>query len=544
MILSESRTAHAAVAEQAHSRPGTTAIYYEDREVSFGELNAESNQIAHALVRSGIGPGSRVAYYGMDSPDYYQIALGALKAGAVFVPVNWRLSSSEADHIIRDSEAELLFTEPKFRSIVGPLAPALPGLRDVIYVGESGSGGLHAWQEGAPRSGIDPGTGPDDAAIQVYTSGTTGLPKGAVLAHRSFFAFVEAMARAGTDWFDWLPDDVSLVSFPGSSAAGLEWFMHGVMVGIPNVLMRVFTADEAVRLIERHGVTITYAAPAMLQLMLDQRGVSRQSFRSLRKVAYGAAPMPDPLLERCLDSMGCQFVQVYASTETGNVATILPPADHVPGSPLLRSVGRACPGNELRIVDEDERELPSGRIGQIWIKTPACMLEYWRQPEATKRALSDGWLRMGDAGYVDDQGYLFLADRLDDTIIVAGQNIYPAEVEAALTSHPLVAEAAVVGVPDGRWGEAVWACVVPVTGESPAERELLSHLHGRVADFKIPTRWVFATDLPRNSTGKVLRRVLRERFQTRHDSNHRLGRPYGEAAAGTGEPPGIRRRAE
>ncbi|MER6356461.1 long-chain-fatty-acid--CoA ligase [Streptomyces sp. NPDC001634] len=523
-------TLNAAAARHAAVRPDLTAVIHEDRHTTFGELHLGSNRTAHALLRAGLTRGDRVAYFGKDSALYFEIALACAKSATVLVPVNWRLSAVEVDHILRDSGARLAFVEPEFLPVARRVARSLPGLTALVTLdggpgaasaatGEGGEG-FDAWREGAADTDLEPGTGTNDPVLQVYTSGTTGLPKGVVLAHRSFYSFVEAMEREGADWFDWLPDDVSLVSFPGSYVAGMAWFMHSFIAGIPNVVMRMFVAEEAVRLIERYGVTITFAAPAMLHLMLTESRGLQSVFRSLRKVAYGAAPMPEALLDECVKVMNCQFAQVYASTESGSVATMLPPADHHAGSPVLRSAGRACPGSEIRICDREGRPLPAGETGQVCIRTGARMLGYWGMPEETERTLVDGWLLMGDVGYLDEQGYLYLRDRINDTIIMAGQNIYPAEVEGALDQHPAVAESSVIGVPDPQWGESVRACVVLVPG-APATtpRELMLHLRGRIADYKIPTSYVFVDTLPRNPSGKVLRRILREQYGDRQPSS-------------------------
>jgi acyl-CoA synthetase (AMP-forming)/AMP-acid ligase II len=525
-------TLHAAAARHAAARPGLTAVIHEDRRTTFGELHQESNRTAHALLRAGLTRGDRVAYFGKDSALYFEITLACAKSGTVLVPVNWRLSAVEVDHILRDSGARLAFVEPEFLPVARRVAAALPGLNTIVTLdGEepggpgvagreaAGDGGFAAWRAGAAVADLEPGTGTDDPVLQVYTSGTTGLPKGVVLAHRSFYSFIEAMEREGADWFDWLPDDVSLVSFPGSYVAGMAWFMHSFIAGIPNVVMRMFVAEEAVRLVERYGVTITFAAPAMLHLMLAESRSRASVFRSLRKVAYGAAPMPEALLDECVKVMDCQFAQVYASTESGSVATMLPPADHHSGSPVLRSAGRACPGSELRIIDREGRPLPAGEIGQVCVRTGARMIGYWGMPEETERTLVDGWLLMGDAGYLDERGYLFLRDRINDTIIMAGQNIYPAEVEGALDQHPAVAESSVIGVPDPQWGESVRACVVLAPGAEATPRELMLHLRGRIADYKIPAGYVFVAELPRNPSGKVLRRILRERYGQQQTRN-------------------------
>ncbi|QQC91173.1 fatty acid--CoA ligase [Streptomyces alfalfae] len=511
--LTRSSRAHAG------GRAEHAAIVCEGRTTTYAKLHRESNRAAHALRDAGIGTGDRVAYLGRESENYYLTILACAKAGAVLVPVNWRLTRAEVDHILRDSGAALLFVDDEFWETADRVKPHLPGLRTVVRVdgtdseGEPARGtGLPAWYANHPTTDLEPGTGPDDAVVQIYTSGTTGLPKGAVLPHRSFFTLPAAMREHGVDWIDWLPDDVSLISLPGFGIAGIGWFMHTFNAGATSVVMPQFIPQEAVRLIREHKVTITFAAPAMLQMMMAERGAGPEAFASMRKIAYGAAPMSETLLTRCLEVFGCEFAQIYASTETGSVAVCLPPEAHRPGAGLLRSVGRPCPGNEVKVIGPDGETLPPGETGQICVRAPSKMLGYWNLPEATERTMVGEWLHMGDAGYLDEDGYVYLRDRMNDTIIVAGQNIYPAEVEKALAAHPAVSDAAVVGLPDARWGEAVHAVVVLRPGAMVKPRELLLALRGKLADYKIPGAFHFADDLPRNPSGKILRRAVREQL--------------------------------
>ncbi|APY86568.1 fatty acid--CoA ligase [Streptomyces alfalfae] len=511
--LTRSSRAHAG------GRAEHAAIVCEGRTTTYAKLHRESNRAAHALRDAGIGTGDRVAYLGRESENYYLTILACAKAGAVLVPVNWRLTRAEVDHILRDSGAALLFVDDEFWETADRVKPHLPGLRTVVRVdgtdseGEPARGtGLPAWYANHPTTDLEPGTGPDDAVVQIYTSGTTGLPKGAVLPHRSFFTLPAAMREHGVDWIDWLPDDVSLISLPGFGIAGIGWFMHTFNAGATSVVMPQFIPQEAVRLIREHKVTITFAAPAMLQMMMAERGAGPEAFASMRKIAYGAAPMSETLLTRCLEVFGCEFAQIYASTETGSVAVCLPPEAHRPGAGLLRSVGRPCPGNEVKVIGPDGETLPPGETGQICVRAPSKMLGYWNLPEATERTMVGEWLHMGDAGYLDEDGYVYLRDRMNDTIIVAGQNIYPAEVEKALAAHPAVSDAAVVGLPDTRWGEAVHAVVVLRPGAMVKPRELLLALRGKLADYKIPGAFHFADDLPRNPSGKILRRAVREQL--------------------------------
>ncbi|MFG2935681.1 long-chain-fatty-acid--CoA ligase [Streptomyces sp. NPDC048282] len=506
-------TITARLRRHALERPRHTAVVCEGRETTYERLHRESNRTAHALRAAGLTPGSRVAYLGRESEHYYDIVLGVIKAGLVMVPINWRLTAHEVDHVMRDSGARLLFVERRFLPVAERLLPELPGLERIVVTddGDDRGAGLHAWKDGRPDTDIGLGARTDDAVLQMYTSGTTGLPKGVVLAHRTYFTFQENMAASGLDWIDWLPEDIHLISFPGLHSGGMAWFMFGLAAGSTNVVMPMFVPEEAVRLIREHRVTTTFCAPAMLQMMLDEPGASRAAFASLRKVTYGGAPMPAELMRRCVDEFGCELAQMYASAETGSVVTCLTPAEHRPGGPKAGSAGRACPGNEVRIQDGEGRLLPRGGIGQIWVRSPAHFVEYWGNPEATRLALRDGWLAMPDAGYLDEDGYLYVCDRINDMIIVAGQNIYPVEVENAIrAASPAVADVAVIGVTDERWGELAKAVVVLHPGQRMTGRELMVALRGRIADFKIPTRYEFTDSLPRNPTGKVLRRELRD----------------------------------
>ena len=518
-IPRERWTLHHSSRAHAGSRPEHPAIVCEGRVTTYDKFHRDSNRAAHALRTSGIRRGDRVAYLGRESANYYLVMIACAKAGAVLVPVNWRLTPHEVDHILRDSQAALIFVDDEFWDTVAEVRHQLRGLRKVIRVdgtdpyGEPARGaGLSAWAADQPETDLAPGTGPDDAVVQIYTSGTTGLPKGAVLAHRSFFTLPHASRAAGVDWIDWLPEDVALISLPGFGVAGIGWFLHTFNAGGTSVIMPQFDPQEAVRLIREHRVTTTFAAPAMLQAMAAERAAGPEAFTSLRKIAYGAAPMSETLLKQCLATYDCEFAQIYASTETGSVAVCLPPAAHHPGSTRLTSVGLPCPGTEIKVVGPDGDTLPPGAIGQICVRTPSRMLGYWNLPEATARTLVGEWLHMGDAGYLDEDGYLHLCDRINDTIIVAGQNIYPAEVEKALAAHPAVAEAAVVGLPDDRWGESVHAAVVLRPGTSATPRELLLSLRGRIADYKIPGTYHVVGALPRNPSGKILRRHLRDPY--------------------------------
>jgi long-chain acyl-CoA synthetase len=359
----------------------------------------------------------------------------------------------------------------------------------------------------------DPGVAAadDDVCFQLYTSGTTGLPKGVMLTNSNLFAMLPHVAAR----WDVGPDDVNLVAMPLFHIGGSGWAVAGMLNGGHAILLRDVDPAQILQVIPQYAVTHAFLVPAVLQFLLMLPGVHEANFSCLRMIAYGAAPITDQVLKDCLATFHCDFVQVYGLTETTGAITQLDAADHDPeGRPeLLRSCGKPFPWVELRIVDEATGEdRSSGEVGELWVRSGQNMKGYWRQPEETAKTITaDGWLKTGDAGYLQD-GYVYLHDRVKDMIVSGGENIYPAEIENALMSHPGVADVAVIGVPDDRWGETVKAIVVRAEGSDITAADLIAFAREHLAHYKCPTSVDFTDALPRNPSGKLLKRELRAPF--------------------------------
>jgi acyl-CoA synthetase (AMP-forming)/AMP-acid ligase II len=317
------------------------------------------------------------------------------------------------------------------------------------------------------------------------------------------------MRAEGDTWMDLRDDDRLLLSLPQFHIGGLWWAVQGFLAGASGILIESFQPTRVLELIERWRITKVPLVPAMIQFVLAEPASSSTDLSSVKGLLYGGSPISPVLLERAMDLFRCDFFQIYGLTETGNMAVCLRPSDHVRGSRRLVSAGRPLPGVEAKVVGPDGGRLAVGEQGEICLKTPSRMLGYWNQDEATRSTLADGWIHTGDAGYLDEDGYIFLTDRIKDLIIYAGENVSPAEVEAALRLHPAVEEAAVVGAPDERWGEVIKAFVVLRPGGTVKSKDLARFARGHLADFKVPRSFEFVDSLPRNPSGKLLRRELR-----------------------------------
>jgi fatty-acyl-CoA synthase len=512
--IEESKNLADVVRTRAKNRGDAIAFEFEGRRTSFSEFDIKTNRVARALLALGIKPGERIAYLGKNSDIYFELLLGAIKAKVVMAPVNWRLAGPEIAFIVEDCKAPVLFVGPEFVEQVRSIRAQLPSVRHFITT-ESGAPDWQdfvAWRDA--QSGDDPklDISPRDIAIQLYTSGTTGKPKGAMLSHANFLNLAQS-GHEKPDWNKWTEDDVSLVAMPIFHIGGSGWGVLGLYQGAKGVIAREFDPTKILDLFEQSGITKLFMVPAAMQFVVRQPRAREVDFSRLKYMLYGASPIPAALLKECIAVFKCGFVQMYGMTETTGTIVALAPEDHVEGLERMRSAGKAMPGVELAILDADGNKLPPGEVGEIATRSGSNMAGYWNLPEATASTLNtDGWLRTGDAGYLDKDGYLYIHDRIKDMIISGGENIYPAEVESAVCDHPDVAEAAVVGVPDDKWGEAVKAIVVMKPGKSATAADIIGFTRERIAGFKTPKSVDFITALPRNASGKILRRHLRDPF--------------------------------
>ena len=499
------------------TRAGNIALSFEGRDTTYGDLDRHTNQVANALIAAGVRRGEAIGYLGKNSDHYFELVLGAAKAGVVVAPIGWRLSPSEVAYIVDDSQARFLFVGPECLAC-GQDALKQTEAQPALVPMEAGDHGLQtfeAWRDAQPAHDLAPGVPPESTALLLYTSGTTGRPKGVMLSSANLLRSRRALAESKMGWNEWNEGETNLVAMPAAHIGGTGWGLVGLINGVKNVVAREFNPMDVLEHIERDRIVKMFMVPAALQFVIRTPRAREIDYSSLTHILYGASPMPVALLQECMEVFGCQFVQQYGMTETTGTIVYLPPQDHDPkGNKRMRSAGIPMPGVEICILDADGKRLGPNEVGEIATRSAANMKGYWRKPDATASTVNDdGWLRTGDAGYLDEDGYLYIQDRIKDMIISGAENIYPAEVENAIHGHPHVAEVAVIGVPDETWGESVKAIVVPPPGVTPDAEDIIAFARGRIAHFKAPKSVDFRdSPLPRNASGKILRRELREPF--------------------------------
>jgi long-chain acyl-CoA synthetase len=486
------------IRRHAAGRPEAVALRHGERELTYSQLDERSNRLARALLAHGVGEGTRVAFLDRSSPEVVELLFAASKIGAVLVPLNWRLAPPEIAAVLADSRAPLLIAGPAFQELAERV-----GAPELIVVGEGYERWLAAHEPRDPGGRGDPG----DVIVQMYTSGTTGVPKGVLTTHANL-----AVAAHTSQFWGFDDSSVSFTPLPMFHIGGIGWTYCGLWHGATTVIASDFDAARVLDVLERRRVTNAVLVPTMLRMLTAVPGAAARDFSALRSIAYGAAPITTPVLKATLRTFGCALFGLYGLTESTGSVIVLEPEDH-DREHLLRSAGRPYPWVEMKVVDPGSGEpLGPRAVGEVWLRGPNVMAGYFDRPAETAAALTpDGWLRTGDGGYVDEEGYLFLTDRIKDMIVTGGENVYPVEVEEALAQHPDVADVAVIGVPDAHWGEAVTALVVARDGARPAPDDLIAFARERLAGYKLPRAVEFVDGFPRTPSGKVLKRELRER---------------------------------
>ncbi len=499
----------------ARNFPDNPCLTQDGTTHSYGQVNALANQLANGLQSQGIGRGDRVGIIGENSLEHLLTFLATAKIGAVAVSLNYRLAPAELVFIINDAQARALLV------LDNQLLPTLDTMRDdlaadlqVFTHGHDNSHDWDAWLAQQSTEAPSAAVTPEDAMLQMYTSGTTGNPKGVVMTHaaivQQFTMNTVLMPNRPA------PGDANLICAPMFHIGGAGSTLGAVYAGIHIVLHKAFDPATVVDDIEQHGIVGLFMVPAMIMAVLALPDIEKRDFSNLKQVYYGASPISEAVLKQAMEVFGSDFVQMYGMTETCGTVVNMSPADHrraVSGEPeLLRSCGRPSVGAQIKIVDLQGQECPAHEVGEIWVNAGCNMQGYYNLPEETAKNLTDGWVHTGDAGYMDDEGFIYLKDRMKDMVVSGGENIYPVEVENALASHEAIADVAVIGVPNDKYGEALLAFVVLKPGGSLELDEMIDFCRDKIAGYKIPRQLEIIQEMPRNPSGKILKKELRKPY--------------------------------
>ena len=495
-----------------------TAFMFDQRRKTWAEVGERVARLAGALKNLGIGKGDRVAVLMLNQDRYLELYLGIAWAGAVIVPLNIRWSARENEDVLRDCRPAMLVVDAAFAAMAADLVQKLGGIK-LVYADDSPVGNLpeavlfYEPLLAAASPVADAEVGEDELCGIFYTGGTTGRSKGVMLSHRNLLGNARNMLADG------ITNDRAtyLHVAPMFHLANAAAMYLNLLAGGMHAIVRSFTPEGVAQAIEKFKVTHTLLVPTMVQMLVDHPGIDKYDLSSLRDVLYGASPMNEAVMERAMKKLpNVRFTQAYGMTELSPCVTVLPWRDHLGEGREKgrhRSAGRPTYMVDVRIVDALDRPLPHGVVGEIAARGETVMMGYWERPEETEKAVIDGWMHTGDGGYMDEDGYVYIVDRIKDMIISGGENIYSAEVENCLAQHPAVAQCAVIGIPSEQWGEAVHAIVTRKPGAVVAADEIIAFCRERIAGYKCPRSLEIRDEgLPLSGAGKILKRELRAPF--------------------------------
>ena len=511
--LPEPRFLDERVAHWAAVKPDAEAITYLGRNWTWSQWYDRVRRAAGAMASRGIKRGDVVAFLDKNHPACAEVLLGAASLGAATAIINFRLAAEEMDYVLNDSGAKILFVGDELKEGIEAIGDKIPGVTEIIGIKPEGDDEYEAALAAATPVDRSPDVQPEDIAIIMYSSGTTGRPKGVALTQANLIAHT---VNAFDSWTA-EPDDKNLVAMPLFHVGGTSYMQFGLHNGVPSYMTRDVDGVALAGGILA-GANRAFLVPAVLAKVLESGPDAVKLFGGLKTYAYGASPMPLPLLRQALEAWPeTEFIQVYGLTEVCGVVTALMPEDHRSGNEeRMISAGSLIRNAELRVVDPNTLDdVPAGQQGELWFRTPQLMKGYLNKPEATAEAITpDGWFRTGDIGRIDAEGYIFIEDRLKDMIISGGENIYSIEVERILSEHPAVAEVAVFGIPDEKWGEAVKAVVSldSASADTVSEADLIAWAREHLAAYKCPKSVEFLEALPRNPTGKIMKKDLRKPY--------------------------------
>jgi len=501
--------------------PDKTAIVFEDKRYTFSQLNERVNRLANGLLKLGVKKGDRVSFIQVNCNQCVETYFAVAKAGAIYLPLNFRAKEKEFTYMLNTAEAETLIVGERYVPMIKSIQPECKYLKNLISI-ETKQDDMLYYEDIIKSSSADDvmtEIDDDDTTMLMYTAGTTGFPKGVMLSHNSFSSYMlENVSPASPE-----SDESNILTVPLYHVAGIQAMMAAIYGGRTLVMERQFDPEEWMTLVENEKANRAMMVPTMLKQLLDHPNFKKHDLSSLRVITYGAAPMPLPVIRKALEEFpGVSFINAFGQTETASTITSLGPEDHVfTGTEeekekklkRLASIGKPMHDVEMKVIDDDGKTLPQGEVGEILAKGPRVMSGYWKDEEKTAKTIDkDGWVHTGDVGYVDEEGYYFLSGRSSDMIIRAGENISPEEIENVIREHPKVEDVAVIGVPDETWGEEPRAVVIPKKGEKPTEEEIMEWCRKGLASFKRPRSVVFVDDLPRNPMGKLIKKDIRAKY--------------------------------